>query len=61
MENFSSKLVVDPYDWSYAESPDIPESVYIVATVYLSIVGTFGIVSNMAILIAFFRGPSQVS
>ncbi len=60
MSNFSSKLAVDPYDWSYAEYPDIPESVYTIATVYMVIIGSFGIISNTAILVAFFRGPSQV-
>ncbi len=35
MHNDSSFPGVDPYNWSYAESPDISESVYIAATVYL--------------------------
>jgi hypothetical protein len=61
MANNSSTLVVDPYDWSYAENPDISETVYHMATVYMVIIGTFGILSNTAILVAFIRGPKQVS
>ena len=59
--NSSLDLLVDPYDWRYAESPDIPESVYIAATVYMVIVGSFGIISNSAIIVAFFKGNAQVS
>jgi len=48
------------YDWQYAESPDIPEALYIFATVYMVIVGIFGIVSNGSIILAYFLGSQQV-
>jgi hypothetical protein len=51
---------LDPYDWSYAERPDISESVYVAATVYMVIIMTFGAVSNLAILTAFFAGQKKV-
>jgi hypothetical protein len=61
MTNNSMKLVVDPYNWSYAENPDISETVYHMATAYMVIIGAFGIIGNTTILVAFFRGPKQVS
>jgi hypothetical protein len=52
---------IDQFDWRYAESPDIPESVYIGATFYMIIIGTFGAVSNGGVLLAFCRGSPEVS
>ena len=56
----SSPSGIDPLDWSYAESPDISEPVYIAATVYMVAIGAFGILSNSAVIIAFLRGSQQV-
>jgi hypothetical protein len=61
MEDQSPTLVVHPYNWSYAEKPDIPESVYRFATAYMIIIGTFGAIGNSAILLAFFTAPAKVS
>ena len=60
MENVSLLPFVDRFDWTYAEHPDIPEPLYIAATIYMLLVGSFGIIGNGAILIAFFKGPAQV-
>ncbi len=61
MADSSPTLVVHPYNWSYAEKPDIPESVYRFATAYMIIIGTFGAIGNSAILLAFFTAPAKVS
>jgi hypothetical protein len=61
MAEESSTFVVHPYNWSYAENPDIPELVYHFATAYMVIIGTFGAISNLAILLAFFAAPAKVS
>jgi hypothetical protein len=61
MADPSPTLVVHPYNWSYAEKPDIPESVYRFATAYMIIIGTFGAIGNSAILLAFFTAPAKVS
>ena len=60
MVNVSFVPAIDRYDWTYAEYPDIPEPLYIAATIYMILIGLFGIISNGAILIAFSRGPAQV-
>ncbi len=52
--------MVDKYDWRYAEAPDIPETVYVVATFYMVVVGVFGIVSNGSVIVAYFLGSPQV-
>ena len=57
----SDDYVPFQFDWRYAESPDISETVYILATVYMVIVGSFGIVSNSGVIVAFCRGSSEVS
>jgi hypothetical protein len=48
------------FDWRYAEAPDIPELVYIGASVYLVGIGLFGIVANGGVLIGFVTGLSEV-
>jgi len=47
-------------DWRYAENPDIPEVVYLGATIYMVIIGTFGIFSNGSIIFAFLNGTPEV-
>lgn len=59
LENDSSALVHET-DWRYAENPDISELVYLSATVYMVIIGSFGILSNGSIILAFFRGTAEV-
>ncbi len=61
MDNNDSFPAIDQFDWRYAESPDIPEPVYIGASVYMVIIGFFGTVSNGGVLLAFCRGSSEVS
>jgi hypothetical protein len=60
MSNISSTLAIHPYNWSYAKNPDISESVYWVATVYMAIIGTFGAVSISAVIIAFLAAQKKV-
>lgn len=49
------------FDWRYAESPNISEPVYIMSTVYMVIVGTFGLISNGGVIVAFWKGSEEVS
>jgi hypothetical protein len=53
--------MVHETDWRYAENPEISEVVYLGATIYMVIIGSFGILSNGSIIIAFIRGTSEVS
>lgn len=41
--------------WRNGESPDISVGVFVGATVYMVLIGTFGITANCATLVAFFR------
>ena len=61
MELNDSYPPIDQFDWRYAESPDIPEPVYIGATFYMIVIGIFGTFSNGGVLLAFCRGSSEVS
>jgi hypothetical protein len=54
-------LIIPKFDWRYAESPDIPELVYIGASVYMVAIGCFGAISNGGVLLAFCRGSSEVT
>ena len=61
MELIDSFPPIDQFDWRYAELPDISEPVYISATFYMIVIGIFGTISNGGVLLAFCRGPSEVS
>eukprot|EP00095_Tigriopus_kingsejongensis_P001031 maker-scaffold587_size153100-snap-gene-0.29 protein:Tk01031 transcript:maker-scaffold587_size153100-snap-gene-0.29-mRNA-1 annotation:"hypothetical protein DAPPUDRAFT_302649" len=39
--------------WAYAESPDIPRGIYWGSSVYLFLVGGFGLISNISVLTVF--------
>ncbi len=54
-ENGYTPMVVDLEDWTYAYAPDIPEWGYDLAFSYMVAVGSFGVVSNLAIVFAFCR------
>ena len=60
MDKNDSYPPIDQFDWRYAESPDIPEPVYIAASIYMVVIGFFGAVSNGGVLLAFCRGSSEV-
>ena len=40
-------------NWSYAESPDIPAYVYRWTSAYMALVGCFGIISNLLVIVGF--------
>ena len=49
----SDVVVFHRSNWSYAEQPNLPIWVYNASAVYLMIIGCFGIVSNLSILLVF--------
>ena len=51
----SDRIIQQYNSWEKAEHPEIHWGIYLTASFYLSTVGTFGILSNMAILVVFCR------
>ena len=42
---------------SYEISPPIPKFVYIAASIYMAIIGSFGIPANLSIFVLFLNSP----
>lgn len=46
-------VVFHRYNWTYAENPDLPDWIFNLTAFYLFLIGCFGIVSNLSILVVF--------
>ena len=51
----ANPVLVNPLNWTYAESPALPAWAFGAAAAYLAVVGAAGVASNAAVVVTYAR------